>query len=132
MTYGRPSMTTHLGPVPPPSDSGISLEQDDNEGPSLMAFYIEAIKLYDILDRILGDVYKAWRSQSRQDQQPSQSPWTTSLGGLDTVFDIERQLTWFETNVPSFLKWNSTPATTYTETQPNLAIAQQRNVLHAR
>jgi hypothetical protein len=97
-----------------------------------MAFYIQAIKLYDILDRILADVYKAWRGRSRQDQQSSKSPWTTSLEGLDTVLDIERQLNWFETNVPSFLKWNSALSATYAERQSNLAITQQRNVLHAR
>lgn len=91
-----------------------------------MAFYIEAIKLYGILDRILSDVYSAWRGRSRQDQARSS---TKSLGGLDIVLEIERQLTLFESNLPSFLKWSSAM---HSDTGLDQAIAQQRNVLHAR
>lgn len=125
MTYGRPTMTTHLAPLPAPD--GFDTSRPD--GPSnwtLMAFYTEAIKLYGILDRILSDVYSAWRGRSRQGQ--SQSP-TRSLGGLDVVLEIERQLTLFEANLPSFLKWNSGM---HSDRGLGQAISQQRNVLHAR
>ncbi|KAH8697701.1 putative fungal-specific transcription factor [Talaromyces proteolyticus] len=129
MTYGRPSMTTHLATLPPPSDSEISCPQNGNEKSSLMAFYTQAIKLYGILDRVLADVYYAWRGQSRRDQS---HPSTKSLGGLDTILEIERQLKLFEINVPSFLKWTSEQSVVYADGEPILAIAQQRNVLRAR
>lgn len=127
MTHGRPSMTTHLAPLPPAGDSDIS-RQYGAEEPSLMAFYTEAIKLYDILDRILSDVYYAWRGRSRQDQL---QPPTKSLGSLDTVLDIERQLTLFEANLPPFLKWSWGPSL-HPARELNQAIARQRNVLQAR
>ncbi|OGM48179.1 hypothetical protein ABOM_002082 [Aspergillus bombycis] len=128
MTYGRPTMTTHLAPLPPPDTSDTS-GQDGAEDPSLMAFYTEAIKLYGILDRILSDVYYAWRGQSHQHQP---EPSTKSLGGLDIVLATERELTLFEANLPSFLKWSSGTSTMHSDRGLNQAIAKQRNVLHAR
>ena len=128
MTYGRPTMTTHLAPLPPPDGSDTS-RQEGTGDPSLMAFYTEAIKLYGILDTILSDVYYAWRGRSRQDQS---EPSVRSLGGLDIVLEIERQLTLFETNLPSFLKWGSGTSTMHSDKGLNQAIDQQRNVLHAR
>lgn len=125
MTYGRPTMTTHLAPLPPPDGFDTS-RPDGTSSRTLMAFYTEAIKLYGILDRILSNVYTAWRGRSRQDHPQSS---TKSLGGLDIVLEIEQQLTLFEANLPSFLKWNSAM---YSDTALNQAIAQQRNVLHAR
>ncbi|KAL3455131.1 fungal-specific transcription factor domain-containing protein [Aspergillus heterothallicus] len=139
MTYGRPSMTTHLGPVsPPPSENA----EEEPSQPSTMAFYNEAIKLYDILDKILADIYKAWRGHrprneiSQQQQQQQQPTSKSRLGGLDTVLEIERQLAVFGANVPPFLKWTTaTPHTNIDQNQNldlDLALAQQRNVLHAR
>jgi hypothetical protein len=86
MTYGRPSMTTHIAPLPPPVGDSDTARLEPGEKPSLMAFYTETIKLYDILDRILSDVYYVWRSRSRKDQG---KPSTMGLGGLDTVLEIE-------------------------------------------
>ncbi|PLB54517.1 putative fungal-specific transcription factor [Aspergillus steynii IBT 23096] len=129
MTYGRPSMTSHLAPFPPPSDSDVPCHPNGPGEPSLMAFYTESIKVYDILDRILSDVYYTWRGRSRQDQL---HPSTRSLGGLDTVLEIERQLTLFEANLPSFLKWTLVPSGMSADGESTRTIAKQRNVLHAR
>ncbi|KAJ5364822.1 uncharacterized protein N7496_010535 [Penicillium cataractarum] len=129
MTYGRPSMTSHLARVPPPDGLEIPGRQGGTREPSLMAFYIEAIKLYDILDMILGDVYNAWRGRIRQDPLPSS---TMSLGSLGIVLRIERELVLFKTNVPSFLKWTTGLHSTPSFPDSNMAIARQRNVLHAR
>ncbi|KAJ5154406.1 fungal specific transcription factor [Penicillium coprophilum] len=129
MTYGRPSMTTHLAPLRSPRDPNNSSSQEGTGEPSLITFYEEAIHLHDILDKILSDVYNACRGRSPQhrSQQATKSP-----GGLDTVLDIERQLTLFEANLPSFLKYPVGPSVVYADREANLAIAQQRNVLHAR
>lgn len=116
-------MTTHLAPLPPPD--GFDTSRPGASSSTLMAFYNEAIKLYGILDRILSDVYSAWRGRRQGQSQSS----TQSLGGLDIVLEIERQLTLFESNLPSFLKWNSAM---HPDTGLDQAIAQQRNVLHAR
>jgi hypothetical protein len=129
MTYGRPSMTTHIAPLPPPVGDSDTARLEPGEKPSLMAFYTETIKLYDILDRILSDVYYVWRSRSRKDQG---KPSTMGLGGLDTVLEIERQLTLFEANLPSFLKWTTGQPVLHQAPELSQPIAQQRNVLHAR
>ncbi|KAJ5326711.1 uncharacterized protein N7506_009813 [Penicillium brevicompactum] len=129
MTYGRPSMTSHLARVPAPDGLELSGHQHDTSGPPLMAFYIEAIKLYDILDNILADVYNAWRGRLRQDNLPSP---TLSIRSLQIVLEVERELLMFKSNVPCFLKWTTGAHSTPSLPEPNMAIAQQRNVLHAR
>ncbi|KAL2797421.1 fungal-specific transcription factor domain-containing protein [Aspergillus keveii] len=129
MTYGRPSMTTHIAPLPPPAGEPERTTQEPRGNPSLMAFYTETIKLYDILDRILSDVYYVWRSRSRRDNSQHS---TRGLGGLDTVLEIERQLTLFEANLPSFLKWTTGQHILHQNPERSKPIAQQRNVLHAR
>ncbi|OJJ76869.1 hypothetical protein ASPBRDRAFT_60555 [Aspergillus brasiliensis CBS 101740] len=128
MTHGRPTMTTHLAPLPPPNDSEMS-RQDPSTEPSLLSFYIEAIRLNDILDRILSDVYYAWCGRTRQDGSQAS---TKSLGGLGTMLEIERDLTLFEANLPSCLKWHPDSPDLNSDRNMNQAIAQQRNVLHAR
>ncbi|KAL4801253.1 fungal-specific transcription factor domain-containing protein [Aspergillus unguis] len=120
-----PSMTSHLAPVPIP-DGLETRHQDGTRGPSLMAFYIEAIKLYRILDMILSDVYHAWRGRLRPDSLPSS---IMSLGSLEIVLRIERELVLFKANVPPFLKWTSGGSSC---PDFSTAVAQQRNVLHAR
>lgn len=122
-------MTTHLAPLPPPRDPNNSSSQEGTVEHSLMAFYTESINLYNILDRILADVYNSCRGRApqHQSQQVTKSP-----GGLDIILDIERQLTLFEANLPSFLKWPAGPPGAHVDGEPNLVIAQQRNVLHAR
>ncbi|KAJ5383226.1 fungal specific transcription factor [Penicillium concentricum] len=129
MTYGRPSMTTHLASLPPPTDLDNSSGEERTGEPKIMEFYREAIELYGILDRILADVYNPCRGRSPQHQSQQA---TKGLGGLDTVLDIERQLTLFEANLPCVLKWPAGPSAAHADGEPNLAIAQQRNVLHAR
>lgn len=129
MTYGRPSMTSHLAPVPTPDGLELPGRRDGAREPSLIAFYIEAIKLYDILDIILADVYNAWRGRLRRDQLPSS---IMSAGSLEIVLKVERELVLFKNNVPSFLKWTPGVHSTHSSPDSNMAIAQQKNVLHAR
>ncbi|KAL4959074.1 transcription factor domain-containing protein [Aspergillus stella-maris] len=133
MVYGRPSMTTHLAPFPPYSDSGPSRQGQDEE-PSMMTFYDEAIKLYAILDRILSDVYDVWPGRSRREQS-QQQPRAKCLAGLDTVLELERQLTLFEANLPQFLRWTIPHQFTLNQDGDGVgqeALARQRNVLHVR
>jgi hypothetical protein len=100
MTYGRPSMTSHLPSVPLPGAVGRSLV-GGTPNPALMTFYIATIELYQILDSILSDVYNAWRGRS------SNSPtggWATSKqAGLDVIIELEEKLFEYESNLPDFL-----------------------------
>ncbi|RAQ42709.1 fungal specific transcription factor [Aspergillus flavus] len=129
MTYGRPSMTSHLAPVPRPDGLKTYERQEGGEEPSLMAFYNESIKLYDILDIILADIYQAWSGRLRRDQLQTSN---MNLGSLDIVLRVEKELAFFEANLPPFLKWTSGPPEGLSCPESNTAISQQRNVLRAR
>ncbi|KAL5355585.1 fungal-specific transcription factor domain-containing protein [Aspergillus floccosus] len=127
MTYGRPTMTSHLSNVHLPECSGPGL--GDEHSPSIMAFYLASIKLYRILDSILSDVYRAWRSRA------SMTPVGTktrhgSHGGIDAIIELEEKLFQYESNLPSFLSW-TTPSTPAVDPQHQVLLKRQRNVLHA-
>ncbi|KAE8422336.1 fungal-specific transcription factor domain-containing protein [Aspergillus pseudocaelatus] len=125
-----PSMTSHLAPVPRPGGSEIYECQEGREGPFLMAFYNESIKLYNILDIILADIYQAWSGQLRRNQLQTS---TMSLGSLDIVLRVEKELALFKANLPPFLKWDSRPLEGVSCWESNTAaISQQKNVLRAR
>lgn len=131
MTYGRPSMTSHLPSVPLPGDEGLS-PVGETRNPSLLAFYIATIELYQILDSILSDVYKAWRGRSSS-VPTSDSGGAIKQAGLDVVVELEEKLIDYESNLPSFLSWthqSTTPIVTSASDQ--LTLHRQRNVLHAR
>lgn len=125
MTYGRPSMTSHLPSVPLPGTGEVN---SSSQYPSLLTFYNATIELYRILDSILSDVYRAWRGRSSPNPQPFGH--STKQSGLDVIIQLEEQLFEYEANLPSFLSW-SRPSTPTTD--PHLLVLQrQRNVLHAR
>lgn len=122
-------MTSHLAPVPRPDGLKTYEHQEGGEEPSLMAFYNESIKLYDILDIILADIYQAWSGRLRRDQPQTSN---MNLGSLDIVLRVEKELALFEANLPPFLKWTSGPPEGLSCPESNTAISQQRNVLRAR
>jgi hypothetical protein len=123
MTYGRPSMTSHLPSVPLP---GTEEEEHSSETPSPMVFYIATIELYSILDSILSDIYRAWRGRS----SPGSRRHTTKHGGLDVIMELEEKLFEYENSLPPFLNWNR-PLDQATNPEQT-TLHRQRNVLHAR
>ncbi|RHZ50185.1 hypothetical protein CDV55_102112 [Aspergillus turcosus] len=122
MTYGRPSMTSHLPSVPLPETG----EEEHSSGtPSPMTFYISTIELYRILDSILSDIYGAWRGHSSHGSRRH----ATKHGGLDVIIELEEKLSEYENNLPHFLDWNRPLDQAITE---QLTLQRQRNVLRAR
>ncbi|KAL4894870.1 fungal-specific transcription factor domain-containing protein [Aspergillus ambiguus] len=124
MTYGRPTMTSHLSSVPLPASPGTGSTEE--QGPPVMAFYIAAIELYKILDSILSDIYKAWHSKRGATSTGS----TTRQGGLDVIIDLEEKLFEYESNLPPILNW-TTQEGSPSDPATQLILARQRNVLHA-
>jgi hypothetical protein len=108
MTFGRPSMTSHLEATPlpnPVSDTEINMgvEGDVNTKPSIFAFYVYTIELYRILDRILSDIYNLWYIGS--ESAMGGGPKKPRSGGLDVILEIDASLDIFESCVPPFLSW---------------------------
>ncbi|KAJ6172659.1 hypothetical protein N7470_001726, partial [Penicillium chermesinum] len=139
MTYGRPSMTSHISPVhavPLPamrpksqSEDPCALSEqpcDHSQGQTI--FYASTIELYTILESILADVYNAWRGRSHHNRTPPIQE--TSPTSLDVVMELDNKLANFEANVPSVLNWtNSDPS----DAEYQLPVfRRQRNVLRAR
>jgi hypothetical protein len=107
MTFGRPSMTSHLEATPLPnlgSDTEINmLEGDVDTEPSIFTFYLHAIELYRILDRILSDIYNLWYIGSESAIAGGHKK--PRSGGLDVILEIDTSLDFFESWVPPFLSW---------------------------
>jgi hypothetical protein len=129
MTYGRPSMTSHLSSVPLPGGALALSPLCETRNPSLMDFYIATIELYQILDRILSDVYNAWRGRSNNALVGSLH--TTRQAGLDVVIELEEKLFEYESGLPSSLSWTRPPMSAV-DPSDQLILDRQRNVLHAR
>lgn len=128
MTYGRPTMTSHLSNVPLPECPVPG--PGDEHSPSIMAFYIATIELYRVLDSILSDVYETWRS--RDSMTPVGSTRRNGgSSGLDVIIGLEDKLFQYESNLPLFLSWTR-PSVPVIEAQKQLVLRRQRNVLHAR
>nr|XP_001389538.2 fungal specific transcription factor [Aspergillus niger CBS 513.88] len=103
MTHGRPSMTSHLAPIPLPYATGEDV-------PLTMGFYVATIKLYRILDRILSDVYNMWRGRMNEESKRS-TRW--SEGNFDSLLELERQLQYFKSNLPPYLSWSASSRPEY-------------------
>jgi hypothetical protein len=108
MTLGRPMMTPCHFTVPLPShidvDASIQV-QDQVEGSrtvSFLAFYVETIKLYQILGNVLTKVYKPWSVNT-----PSSDKDTKDIQhkDLEAIVSLDEELSNFEENIIPPLHW---------------------------
>ncbi|KAI2981883.1 transcriptional regulator family: Fungal Specific TF [Aspergillus niger] len=121
MTHGRPSMTSHLAPIPLPYATGEDV-------PLTMGFYVATIKLYRILDRILSDVYNMWRGRMNEESKRS-TRW--SEGNFNSLLELERQLQYFKSNLPPYLSWSASSRPECTPDESDI-LERQRNILRSR
>ncbi|KAJ5503019.1 hypothetical protein N7463_005893 [Penicillium fimorum] len=137
MTHGRPSMTSHLSPLPLPAIGTDSQEADPCElsGQSCdhklgyMTFYVSAIELYKILESVLSEVYNAW--QSRSNNTRASSLPISKLCSLDVLMELDHKLTAYETSVPQPLNW-TVEVSLHHSSGNSSTFKRQQNVLRAR
>ncbi|KAJ5102972.1 hypothetical protein N7532_003501 [Penicillium argentinense] len=138
MTYGRPSMTSHISPAPPPvmkpnlaSEDPCALSgQPCDHKSGYMTFYVCTIELYKILESILSDIYNAWQSRSSHHRPMSHRGMNHS--SLDVIMELDDKLCTYEANIPPVLNWtNMNPPLSPQSTQDSI-FKRQRNVLRAR
>jgi hypothetical protein len=137
MTHGRPSMTSHISPVPLP-EMGVDSHAADpcelsgqpcDHKMGYMTFYVSTIELYKILESILSEVYNAW--QSRSNNTRTTSPRGSKLCSLDVLMELDDRLSAYESNVPKPLNWTKEPL--QRSGSGNISIfKRQQNVLRAR
>lgn len=137
MTHGRPSMTSHISPVPLPEMGTDSQASDPCElsGQSCdhkmgyLTFYVSTIELYKILESILSEVYNAW--QTRSNSNRTSSPRGSKLCSLDVLMELDDRLSAYEANVPSPLNWTNEPLQRSGSGTISI-FKRQQNVLRAR
>lgn len=138
MTFGRPSMTSHVSPAHLPvmapqsqSDDPCELSnQSCDHQLGYMTFYVSTIELYKILESILSDIYNAWQSHSNVHRPASLRDSMHS--SLDVIMELEDKLSSYESNVPSVLNWTNGETSHGSTTQQGSLFKRQRNVLRAR
>ncbi|CEJ60944.1 hypothetical protein PMG11_09498 [Penicillium brasilianum] len=138
MTFGRPSMTSHVSPAPLPVMAPQSQSDDpcDLSGQSCdhqlgyMTFYVSTIELYKILESILSDIYNAWQSHSNIHRPASLRD--SKHSSLDVIMELDDKLSSCEANVPPVLNWTNRATSRGSTTQQGSLFERQRNVLRAR
>lgn len=138
MTYGRPSMTSHISPAAPPvmqpkllCDDPCALSgQPCDHKQGYMTFYVSTIELYKILEAILSDIYNAWQSRSNHHRPLSHRGMKHS--SLDVIMELDDKLSTFEANVPAVLNWTGMHPPPSPNSHQDSIFTRQRNVLRAR
>ncbi|KAJ5486445.1 hypothetical protein N7530_000745, partial [Penicillium desertorum] len=138
MTHGRPSMTSHISPLPLPAMGTDSEEADPCELSGqpcdhklgYMTFYVSTIELYKILESILSEVYNAW--QSRSNSTRTGSPRSSKLCSLDVLMELDDKLAAYEASVPQPLNWIDEPSLHRSGGGNASTFKRQQNVLRAR
>jgi hypothetical protein len=136
MTLGRPMMTSCHFTVPLPShiDDDASVQvQDQLESSrtlSFLAFYVETIKLYQILGNVLTKVYKPWSGNT-----PSSNRDTKDIQhkDLEAIVSLDEDLSNFEENIIPSLHWER--GAHIRESLPEsdvMVLRRQMNVLQVR
>ncbi|KAJ5155295.1 hypothetical protein N7492_008098 [Penicillium capsulatum] len=140
MTYGRPSMTSHVSPIYPVPLPAMrpELQRDDpcdlsgqpcDHKLGHMTFYVSTIELYKILESILSDVYNAWQSGSNHRFMSRQS---NNQRSLDMIMELDDRLSNYESNVPAVLNWTRPQLPITPDSDQRSVFQRQRNVLRAR
>ncbi|KAJ5554647.1 hypothetical protein N7513_004606 [Penicillium frequentans] len=141
MTYGRPSMTSHISPVYPVPLPAMRPKSEAEDPCALsgqpcdhkeghVAFYASTIELYKILESILADVYNAWQGQPHHHRTISVQG--TRQSSLDVIMELDDRLSAYEANISPELNWTTRRQNFSPETHPQPVLQRQRNVLRAR
>jgi hypothetical protein len=132
MTFGRPTMTTFSNiPLPSIVDDPLddnALRYPNQLTPTRSQFFVEMIRMSKILEQIISRVYQPWRTGSHVggDHGP---PF-----GLETVNELDAQLSQFEKTVPWPLNWATGAGVEMNGLSPDMGplLRMQKNVLRAR
>ncbi|KAI9879911.1 MAG: hypothetical protein M1830_006578 [Pleopsidium flavum] len=140
MTFGRPAMITKSSaftvPLPAMIDDeflshqpGIEVAQPANR-PSMMAFFVKTLQLYEIINDLLLALYMGRDENGHKDQYDFFFGQSDS-GDIATVYELDRALmTWGQT-LPLHLRLSS-PESSRNNTFMRQAIVLRASILHAR
>lgn len=131
LTFGRPTMidrqAASLIPMPVPlDDSYLTHDSSNTDVPSIqkpmeIQFYIESLKLYEILNNILTDLYTSTGLAS----EGNTVSISLDAGKIALLLTLDQSLTLWLENLPSHLKQDC-------EQVSNKAFRRQANILYSR
>ena len=130
-TLGRPMMTPSQVTIPLPSMSQESVHEDLDDSSS--PFYVETIKLYSILGRIVSTVYSPWSPQvASSDFERNENRSHIQLSEA-AVMSFDEELSDFEEGIATCLHWERGIGTrTSLRKGSQYLLQRQSNVLRAR
>ncbi|KAH8597630.1 fungal-specific transcription factor domain-containing protein [Bisporella sp. PMI_857] len=133
-TLGRPMMTPCEIIIPLPS---VTPEDESvlHQGNTLsyLTFYIETIKLYLILGRIISAIYKPWSVQGTNADARLNTTINTRVSDLEAIVSLDAELSTFEGSIAFYLHWERRRSMRDDLTEVSeWIIRRQGNVLHAR
>lgn len=130
MSYGRPCLNSRKSSVVIPSvleeeSSEVAGQSPLRDATSTLLFFLETIRLYKILENILGQVYDPWK-ESEAGMPDTIDTRNEKTRQVSCVVGLDSELDRFEATVPGVLQWTaSTPS-------DGEVLQCQRNVLKTR
>ena len=105
-------------------------DSDNSNSNSTLAFFVETIRLYKILDNVLRQVYDPWKESeaTRHELNKSDMPGSDKSHLISCIAALDSDLDAFEATVPAMLRWSTDSASE----EANSILQQQRNVLYTR
>jgi hypothetical protein len=132
MTLGRPTITSGESNVPFPTavdDEYLDYDTNAAQQPDSIFsennFFVQTLKLYNILGETLRHVYNPSQIKESDDQHVSDR---LSNSPMNTVLNLESAISDFESNMPSQLRWDRSGV----EVNERDGLERQRIVLHTR
>lgn len=130
-TLGRPMMMPSQVTIPLPSMSQESVHEDLDGSSS--PFYVETIKLYSILGRIVSTVYSPWSPQGAScDPERNENRSHIQLNEA-AVMSFDEELSDFEEGIVTCLHWKRGTSTRISlKKESQYLLQRQSNVLRTR
>ncbi|KAL1867362.1 hypothetical protein VTK73DRAFT_4209 [Phialemonium thermophilum] len=131
MTFGRPTMTSSLSITADSLNSYDVASLEPCSKKVRMLFYKDSIRLSLILEGILQKIYQPWLHRDTNTDGHSSASFNNHYS-LDTVIELQAQLTAFEQSISPPLSWVSPLRLDYMSAEDRRIMEMQKNVLQAR
>ncbi|KAK9777010.1 putative Fungal-specific transcription factor domain-containing protein [Seiridium cardinale] len=135
MTFGRPTMTANIPPLPMPVISDdISPANDQNEGllsrecPSRLLFFNEYSSLCNLLKVILTQVYEGSNNGFGTEAMHARA----KVHDFKMILELDSKLASFAESLPPILSWKKPQDLAEVPKHQRLTFETQRVVLHGR
>jgi hypothetical protein len=132
VTHGRPAMISqHLAKAVPLPTSSTTNGQGITQNPEYYSFFVRSVRLYEIIHKTMIAFY-SHAKDSRCKEKDTHSDPESSDGedeDLDSVVQLDRCISRWESRLPTHLKWDLLESNTDKIAQRQSVILRVRLVL---